>query len=130
MASAAGSVMLSDGLQGVCAALGAPLVSCVGVLLWDKYWTGSAVRKTHSRYCESLKRSTIGSRPHAKPSLRFSAKVSSSISPRAVTKRVSTGDAECGQVHHSLCIFPFDDTVADGYVDHSFLQPKYSISKQ
>ena len=40
--------MLSDGLQGVCAALGAPLVSCVGVLLWDKYWTGSAVRKTHA----------------------------------------------------------------------------------
>ncbi len=36
--------MVSDGLQGVCAALGAPLVMSVGLLLWEKHWIGSAVQ--------------------------------------------------------------------------------------
>ena len=39
----------SDVVQGVCAVLGAPLVMSAGLLLWDKYWLGSAVRKTHAR---------------------------------------------------------------------------------
>jgi hypothetical protein len=34
----------SDVLVGFVAALGAPLVMSIGLLLWEKYWIGSAVR--------------------------------------------------------------------------------------
>ena len=34
----------ADALEGVIAAIGAPVVMSLGLLLWEKYWIGSAVR--------------------------------------------------------------------------------------
>ena len=39
-----GTAYSTDTVVGVSAALCAPLVMSIGLLLWEKYWIGSAVR--------------------------------------------------------------------------------------